>query len=295
MPDWTKIQQAIFAHSGQTVDISARQATFGGDINQALILGDAPSQVFLTLNQPTRASMFAAEFEGLHTLTASQAITVPEPICHGIAGDSSFIAMQYLPLAGAQPHSAAAFGKALAAMHHHQQSQFGWQRDNTIGSTPQSNRQCDDWPRFWQQQRLGAQLRLAQENGASTKLLDLGHRLNSEIPAFFSTYSPHPSCLHGDLWSGNWGFLASGEAVIFDPAVYFGDRETDLAMTELFGSAGPDFYAAYHQHYPIDAGYSVRRTLYNLYHILNHYNLFGGGYAAQAEQMTLQLLSEIHA
>lgn len=110
---------------------------------------------------------------------------------------------------------------------------------------------------------------------------------------FFDGYSPLPSLLHGDLWSGNVAFARDGEPVIFDPAVYYGDREADLAMTELFGGFDTSFYAAYQSAYPLDAGYPVRRTLYNLYHILNHANLFGGGYVRQAEAMMDRLLAEV--
>jgi len=120
-----------------------------------------------------------------------------------------------------------------------------------------------------------------------------GEKLLEVMPAFFNGYTPQPSLLHGDLWGGNHGFLANSTPVIFDPAVYFGDRECDLAMTELFGGYPADFYAAYRAHYPPDAGYEVRRDLYNLYHILNHANLFGGGYAAQAHRMITHLLTQV--
>jgi protein-ribulosamine 3-kinase len=113
------------------------------------------------------------------------------------------------------------------------------------------------------------------------------------LPAFFASYTPQPSLLHGDLWSGNHAYLADGTPTIFDPAVYYGDRECDLAMTELFGGYSSDFYATYHAAYPLDTGYATRRELYNLYHILNHANLFGGGYARQAEQMMQRLLADI--
>ena len=112
------------------------------------------------------------------------------------------------------------------------------------------------------------------------------------LPRLLRGHAPAPSLLHGDLWAGNAAFLAGGTPVIFDPAVYYGDRETDLAMTELFGGFPEDFYAAYRAHAPLDSDYRARKTLYNLYHVLNHANLFGGGYAAQAENMMGVLLAE---
>jgi fructosamine-3-kinase len=180
-------------------------------------------------------------------------------------------------------------------MHHHTQARYGWQRDNTIGSTPQENSLSDDWATFWRVHRLEFQLRLAQQHGASSRLIDRGMQLAEQTADFFTTWTPPASILHGDLWSGNWGADAQGRPVIFDPAVYFGDHETDLAMMTLFGHPGRSFFAQYHDVFPIDDGFAVRKTLYNLYHILNHFNLFGGGYAQQAEGMIAQLLGELSA
>jgi len=123
-------------------------------------------------------------------------------------------------------------------------------------------------------------------------MIDAGHRLCESLAAFFPGYRPPPSLLHGDLWSGNWGAVGAGEPVIFDPAVYYGDRETDLAMTRLFGGFGPAFYAAYESTWPLDPGASTRVTLYQLYHVLNHFNMFGGGYLAQARAMIERLLAQ---
>jgi len=139
---------------------------------------------------------------------------------------------------------------------------------------------------------LGFQLQLATEKGYGGQLQSLGEKLLDALPAFFAGYAPQPSLLHGDLWKGNRAFTADGVPTIFDPAIYFGDRECDVAMTELFGGYPASFYAAYHAEWPLDAGYARRRDLYNLYHILNHTNLFGGGYVRQAEQVMQKLLIE---
>ena len=169
---------------------------------------------------------------------------------------------------------------------------FGWPRDNTIGTTPQVNAWGDDWAEFFRDRRIAPQLALAARNGHGGALQRDGERLLAAIPALLAGHAPAPSLLHGDLWSGNAACLATGEPVIFDPAVYYGDREADLAMTELFGGFGADFYAAYRDAWPLPDGYERRRTLYNLYHVLNHLNLFGGGYGAQAETMIARLLAE---
>jgi len=140
-------------------------------------------------------------------------------------------------------------------------------------------------------QRLGFQLELATRNGLNADLIDAGYRLAEDLTKFFASYHPRPSLLHGDLWSGNQGADVEGNPVIYDPACYFGDHEADLAMMELFGHPGEGFFASYNEHFPIDPGYAQRRELYNLYHILNHANLFGGGYARQAQRMIEGLLA----
>ena len=168
----------------------------------------------------------------------------------------------------------------------------GWHRDNTIGTTPQDNARTGDWAGFFRDRRIAPQLALAARNGHGGRLQRDGEKLLAQIPALLGSRAPAASLLHGDLWSGNAARLASGEPVIFDPAVYFGDREADLAMTELFGGFGADFYAAYAEAWPPAAGYPARRTLYNLYHVLNHLNLFGGGYRAQAEAMIGKMLAQ---
>jgi fructosamine-3-kinase len=184
-------------------------------------------------------------------------------------------------------------------MHHHTGSEetatYGWPRDNFIGSTPQSNQSHRTWAGFYAEERLRPQLQLASSNGMVRELRDQGEKLTDRLAAFFVDYRPAPSLLHGDLWSGNAAQLADGTPVIFDPAVYRGDRETDIAMAELFGGFPESFYAAYRAAWPLDAGYETRKTLYNLYHILNHFNLFGSAYLGQARRMIEKLLVELRA
>jgi fructosamine-3-kinase len=199
--------------------------------------------------------------------------------------------LEYLQLGGSG--SSAALGRGLAALHRITADRYGWHRDNTIGSTPQINDRESDWLVFWAEHRLRFQLDLAVERGAGGRLKDRGNRLIEALPALMGGRRPEASLLHGDLWSGNHAFTAAGEPAIFDPAVYYGDRETDLAMTELFGGFGRDFYAAYEKDWPLDSGYASRKKLYNLYHVLNHFNLFGGGYLSQAQATIDALLSEV--
>ena len=237
--------------------------------------------------------MFEAEAFGLSSMSKAKAINLPTPYCTGISGDHSFIAMTALAFGPQTPDAYTQFGRQLAHLHHHQESLFGADLHNTIGSTPQINTRTDNWFDFWREHRLTYQLDLARQNGATIELIDAGFKLSEQMEDLF-VHPPAAACLHGDLWQGNWAFNETGAAFIFDPAHYFGDRETDIAMTTLFGRAHPNFYASYHEAYPLSDDYKVRETFYNIYHILNHYNLFGGGYAAQALHMIRTVLSELH-
>ena len=211
----------------------------------------------------------------------------------GREGDYAFIVIEFIELGG-QP-DATRFGVALAAMHNYFNEQFGFHVDNTIGSTAQVNIFNHDWVDFWRRHRLEFQLDLAQQNDLDVHLIDSGRRLAEKLDSFFTAYRPRPSLLHGDLWTGNQAVDAQGNPVLYDPACYFGDHEADLAMMELFGHPGARFFATYAEHFPLDDGYVdgyvVRRELYNLYHILNHANLFGGGYGAQVLRMIQNLLA----
>jgi fructosamine-3-kinase len=265
----------------------------GGCINRAVRLTDGTRDYFVKLNDASQLAMFEAEAAGLAALRATRTLRVPEPLCSGIADDQAYLVMEHIPLRGSpRARSSALAGEQLAALHRTTSETFGWERDNTIGSTPQPNRPDRDWTAFWRDSRLGHQLRLAETRGYRGRLQERGARLMDRLGDLIG-HAPAASLLHGDLWGGNLGFDPSGEPVIFDPAVYYGDREADLAMTELFGGFGGDFYAAYRAAWPLDPGYSVRKTLYNLYHVLNHLNLFGGGYLSQAEGMINRLLAEI--
>ena len=291
--NWEALQQAITEKTGVPFVIRQKQTVGGGCINTAYQLQGDEQGYFVKFNQANLLDMFIAEAEGLVELASADVIKVPVPICYGSSDGQAYLVLEKLKFGGGQRDVMQTFGRQLAELHRCTQDRFGWRRDNTIGSTHQPNTQDNDWLSFWRQQRLGFQLQLAQRHGASRRLLQKGERLLEELARFFSDYQPLPSLLHGDLWSGNHSVLATGEPVIFDPAVYYGDREADMAMTELFGGFSADFYAAYNEVWPLDAGYKRRKTLYNLYHILNHYNMFGGGYGAQAEGMLDRLLAEI--
>jgi fructosamine-3-kinase len=292
MDPWRDIEAAIARAIGAPFSIESRGAAGGGCINECHIVRGQGRAYFVKTNAPDRAEMFAAEAAGLEEIGRTRVIRVPRPVCHGACPAASWIVLELLELQSPDDRGLRALGRSLARLHRVTGGRHGWQRDNTIGSTPQINTPTPDWIAFWREQRLGFQLELAVAKGHGGHLIEGGRRLMEQLPAFFTGYAPAPSLLHGDLWVGNAGMTASGEPVIYDPAVYYGDREADLAMTELFGGFPRSFYEAYRLEYPLDAGYATRKHLYNLYHVLNHLNLFGGGYGAQAERMIEQLLAQ---
>jgi fructosamine-3-kinase len=284
------VAAAISEASGLPFRITSQSAVGGGDINESHRLDGADGRrYFLKLNAARYATMLAAEAAGLAAIAATQTIRVPQVIAQGSAAGQAFLVLEHLELRGRGDERL--LGEQLAAMHRCTADAFGFAQDNFIGTTPQPNGWKDDWIIFWREQRLGYQLQLAARKGHGGELQALGERLLDALPAFFDGYTPQPSLLHGDLWGGNHGFLTDGTPLIFDPAVYYGDRECDIAMSELFGGYGSGFYAAYRAAWPLHEGYARRRELYNLYHILNHVNLFGGDYARQAEGMMRSLLA----
>ena len=292
----THLSTAISKKTQRPFTLRATTPVSGGSINEAYRLEGADgARYFLKLNEAKQLPMFVAEAGGLNEIAATQTIHVPHPIAHGVAGKQSYLVLEHLELSSRG--NAHLLGEQLAALHRCTSANFGFAQDNFIGTTPQPNAWPKngkaDWINFWRDQRLGFQLRLAAQNGYGGQLQRLGEKLSDALPAFFVAYTPQTSLLHGDLWSGNHAFLADGMPTIFDPATYYGDRECDLAMTELFGGYPAEFYVAYRAAYPLDSGYASRRDLYNLYHILNHANLFGGGYAKQAEQMIQRLLGKV--
>jgi fructosamine-3-kinase len=249
--------------------------------------------LFAKVNESDRAALFDSEANGLAALREAGALRVPRVVASGADEEHAWLLLEWLDLVPLDGASAARLGRALAAQHRVARPRFGWPRDNHVGATPQSNAWSDDWHVFFRDRRLHPQLRLAAAHRLPSKLIDRGERLLADCGVFFSGHRPVASLLHGDLWSGNAAALADGTPVVFDPAVYAGDREADVAMTELFGGFPRDFLAAYREAWPLDDGYRARRDLYNLYHVLNHANLFAGSYVRQSEDAIGRLLAEI--
>lgn len=291
---WKSISLQISNETGKPFNLESQRTVSGGSINSAYVISGNQQSYFVKTNSANRVDMFEAERDGLNEIASTQTIKVPQAICVGKEGSHSYIVMECLSIdrQGGGNASIEQLGHDLANMHRCSSEQYGWHRDNTIGSTPQINDHCSDWVNFYRDHRLGFQYHLAAKRGCA-KLAQRGELLMSKLEGFFTDYRPPASLLHGDLWSGNYAIDESGIPVIFDPATYYGDREADIAMTELFGGFSQRFYSAYNEQFPLDSGYKIRKVLYNLYHIINHFNLFGGGYQHQAEQMTEQLLAEV--
>jgi fructosamine-3-kinase len=287
---WTQIAQEISQVTGKSFQIENRRSVGGGCINQGYAVSGYGQAYFVKLNQATQVEMFAAEALGLQQMLATNSIRVPKPICWGIADNSSYIAMEWLEFGSTSSQASEAMGHQLAAMHKFGgASQFGWERNNTIGSTPQINQWTSNWADFFAEHRIGYQLKLAKRRGGSFPDYN---QVVEAVRQKLADRQPQPSLVHGDLWSGNAACTVDGEPVILDPATYYGDREVDLAMTELFGGFPAAFYRGYNQVWELDRGYQQRKAIYNLYHVLNHFNLFGGGYGSQANRTIRQLMDK---
>ena len=286
------IARAIEQHSGARCAAAPAERVSGGSINECYRWPAQPAPLFVKVAAAAAADMFAAEAAGLAELARARALRVPRVVGAGCSDTAAFLALEWITAGAAGADSERRLGAGLAALHAVTAPRFGWSRDNTIGRTPQANGWADSWTEFVRERRLRPQLRLAEARGFAGLLADAGERLLEAVPALLGAHAPAASLLHGDLWGGNWFAAAGGEPVVFDPAVYYGDRETDLAMTQLFGGFGRDFYRAYQAVAPLAPGAAVRAELYKLYHVLNHANLFGGGYARQARTMIDGLLAQ---
>lgn len=289
------LQDAITEWFGKEVSIVGRDSVYGGDINDSyrLSLSDG-SMVFMKCNSLKNLSFFEAEIKGLEALSKTETIGVPKP--YGIGTDQSqkvsFLLMEYLEPASKHFDYWEVFGRELAALHRadchsftgaDSDLPFGFDGDNYIGATPQINTPKENWITFFRDCRLVPQIKMADhyfDSRMRKKCVKLLDHLDTYLvePEF-------PSLIHGDLWSGNALCGPDGKAWILDPAVYVGHFEAELAMTELFRKNPASFYDAYNEVTRIDSGYHERRDLYNLYHLLNHLNLFGGSYGSSVRSI----------
>ena len=253
----------------------------GGDINHAAkITFENSSTYFLKWNEHAPESMFATEAQGLTLLANHSAFIVPKVIVQG----ESFLVLNLINEGRAESNSAFEFGIQLANMHQQSSDMFGLDHDNFIGRLPQGNTKHNSWSDFFISERIKPQVALGFDNGIFPRSLLLSvDQLYATVEKLFP--EEPPALLHGDLWSGNYMFTEGGNTCIYDPAVYYGHREMDIAMTCLFGGFSPDFYKGYQSKYPLKQGWENRLALCNLYPLLVHANLFGGSYINQVTSL----------
>ena len=273
----TRIQDPI-----QSVrDLSNSQFTRNYSIQSA------SQQYFVKVSE--RHDCLSAEADGLSALADSESIRVPKPVVNDSHGKLGFLVTEYINLRS-RNSDFSRLASDLAKLHRTFGDSYGWHRDNYLGSSDQINSFSSDWTEFFRDNRLGYQFNLARESGVSNRLASMQDEVLDRVTIILDAHKVEPSLLHGDLWQGNCGFEEGGVPVIYDPAVYYGDREADIAMTRLFGGFPREFYDNYQREWPLPPGWQLRQTVYNLYHILNHFNLFGGSYLQHAESMCVQLL-----
>jgi fructosamine-3-kinase len=287
------MQQPVMARwlAEQGLELEAMQPVGGGCIHRAwrLELRDG-SRRFAKTNRAALLPVLQAEADGLAALTAAALLdptgaplpSIPQPLALAEREGEAMLLLSWLELGSGNRQGWQALGTGLARLHRASlasgETRFGWHHNNFIGSGPQANGWHRSWASFFREERLGAQLSRAHSAGQQ---LAQAKALLEHVPLWLGEHLPDACLVHGDLWSGNAGLLAGGGAALFDPAVYCGDREVDLAMARLFGGFPPAFFEAYDKEWPLPAGHLQRVELYNLYHLLNHANLFGGGYWQQ--------------
>ena len=284
MPDWNEIAEAVRDAGGPRLDTTGATPVGGGCIHAAWRVPSARGPCFVKLGRREALPVLEAEARGLGTLAEARAVRVPQVRCCATARQAAVLVLEWIDLRARTRAADERLGAGLACQHRVLGPAYGAAEDNFIGLTPQPNGWHADWGAFVREHRLGFQLELAARNGYRA-LAAPGERLLARLDAFFPGDPPPPSLLHGDLWGGNAAADHAGQPVIFDPAVHYGDRETDIAMTRLFGGFGEAFHAAYAQAWPLADGHRARVDLYNLYHVLNHLNLFGAAYLGQAEAL----------
>lgn len=268
------------------ITVESAAAVRGGCIANASRIETGGAPLFLKYGDDAVARTFPGEAAGLEALAAADSpLTIPSVVetAPPEGNRPGFLVMEWINSGRSGRRFWEAFGTGLAVLHRHTADAYGFEQDNFIGQSPQPNAWMDRWPSFFQEQRLAPQVEMARERGRWRTDWDAPlDRLYRRLPEILPP-APAASILHGDLWNGNYMVTATGEPAIIDPAAYYGHREADLAMTELFGGYDDRFYDAYRSAWSLAPGYETRRDIYNLYHLINHLNLFGGSYAAQVE------------
>lgn len=283
-----ELEKLLKNHTQKEALIDETIAVGGGSINAAYRLTYAGKSFFLKYNDASRfPQMFEKEALGLKLLHESQSLHIPQIIGHSSKGQTSFLLLEFIEQGQANRQFWENFGHGLASLHRNSHPTFGLDHSNYIGSLKQHNKAEASWADFFIRQRLQPQIELAKQQALlSTKTLADFEKLFKLLPSVFPEEAP--ALLHGDLWSGNFLCTTKGEAALIDPAVYYGHREMDIGMSKLFGGFHPRFYDAYNAAWPLEKSWEQRVDLCNLYPLLVHVNLFGGGYAGQLESCLMK-------
>ncbi len=292
MTVWTSIESAIQQAGYSGFSINQKQSVAGGDISQAYIISNHQHHFFVKLNQLSFFDNFEQESLGLSFLAGADQFVVPEVIGFGQADANSYLVLEYIAMN--RQGDEGLFANALAQLHSINHAEFGFQADNYIGATAQKNRWMSQWGDFFVERRLEPQFQWLHKRLASAipnHLRQQQQPLLEKCRQILNIHAPQPCLVHGDLWQGNFSFSKKGKPIIYDPACYFGDREVDLAMLEMFGQPSEHFYHSYYQIQSKQPQSKVRKEIYNLYHWLNHANLFGQSYLSQVSSTVNRIMS----
>ena len=284
--DEQRAEQILTSITGQRHNVMEVKKAHGGSISEAWYIKCLEEEFFLKATKLSQKGLFYSEVAGLKELSQCKSLTIPKVLGISESDSQCLLLLEYFQLDTHNSASQAKLGKGLAEMHRITDEKFGFTESNYIGATPQINNKTDNWVDFYNHCRLMPQAYMTGNGEIET----LAEKLSEKTAAFFKSYTPQASLLHGDLWSGNTARVGNEEVLIYDPAVYYGDRETDIAFTEFFSGFSPEFYKAYNETWPLDEGYEIRKYLYQLYHSLNHLNLFGSTYLAKSLEILNYLL-----
>ena len=292
-PDWFSTVKTSLAHAGQPVaGLQWHSLQTQGDQSYGNLVAKTRTH-FIKVGPACNMPRFEAEMMSLQAIEATQTIRCPKVIVCESNAHHAWLVTEFLSLQPTSEIGQKRLGEQLAALHHqHDYAWYGWHADNWLGQSLQMNQQSQSWLEFWKTQRFTPQLQKAQDNQIAQVVIETAQKLHPYL-ATLLPQSPQSSLLHGDLWAGNVGQIEQDVAVVYDPACYVGDSEADMAMTELFGGFSQAFYDAYWHHRAPSPEYQTRKQLYNLYHILNHFNLFGGAFASKALTTMRSLLQTV--
>jgi protein-ribulosamine 3-kinase len=275
------LEQRLNEATGQQMTLQHVSAVGGGSINEAFCLHTTAGDYMMKRNSKTAfPNMFKCEAEGLTAIANTKTVAIPKVILLDSFEDDSFLVLEWIEIIRPTPDASQTFGRQLATMHKSTAIEFGFDTDNYMGSIPQSNRKQDTWAGFFITERLQPMVKIARDKSLLNNLdAEKFDKLYTGLPGFFD--EELPALIHGDLWGGNYLISNKSKPYLIDPAVSYGHREFDLAMTKLFGGFSTEFYSAYQESFPLAQDWSKRTDLWNLYPLLLHLNLFGTGYLAQ--------------